>query len=57
MSFSDSRSGVYLRYDVLTGGGFPGLDDGYYLVHEIGQYVLPLEFCTSLVTRRFGAHL
>lgn len=29
--------GVFLRYDVLTGGGMEGLDGGFTLVHEIGQ--------------------
>ena len=37
------NSGVYLRYDVLTNGGFPNNDGGYTLVHETGQYVQPNE--------------
>lgn len=36
--------GVYVRYDVLTGGGLEhgGLDLGYVLVHEVGEFALPV---------------
>ena len=33
--------GVYLRYDVLTGGGWPinNMDLGYWLIHETGHWL------------------
>eukprot|EP00977_Amphora_coffeiformis_P015400 scaffold4510_cov183-Amphora_coffeaeformis.AAC.85 len=33
--------GVYLRYDVVTGGGWPGdnMDLGYWLIHETGHWL------------------
>jgi hypothetical protein len=31
--------GVWLMYDVLTGGGFPNNDLGYTLAHEIGHWL------------------
>mgnify|MGYP005850887209 CR=1 FL=1 len=33
--------GVYLRYDVVTGGGWPvkNMDLGYWLIHEVGHWL------------------